>query len=188
MVNTKNKVYYYLLYASLLASFADSLFGPLYAVFVQNIGGGILDVGNTIALYSITTGILIIAAGKISDSVSKELLAFIGFGISALGTIGYLFIETSTQLYLLQLIFALSTALLTAPLSALFAKHIGKENSGFLWALQGGGEKILAGLGLLGGTFITYRFGFVAVFVCISIIQVAATLFQALVYVDSRKS
>jgi MFS family permease len=78
-------MYFYLLTSSLVANFADSLFGPLYAIYVQNIGGDILDVGNTMALYSIMTGVLIILFGKLSDHGRKELYATLGFALSAMG-------------------------------------------------------------------------------------------------------
>jgi MFS family permease len=172
-------MYFYLLASSLIANFADSLFGPLYAVYVQNIGGDILDVGNTMALYSIMTGILIILFGKLSDHGRKELYATMGFALSAVGTLGYVIIATPLQLYFLQIVFAISTALLSAPFSALFAEHIEKSKAGLLWALEGGGSKIIFGIGLLLGTFITYRFGFVTVFVIVFLFQTCATLILA---------
>lgn len=180
-------MYFYLLAASLVANFADSLFGPLYAIYVEGIGGDMLDVGNTMALYSIVTGVLIIIAGKLADEWNKELMTVIGFALSALGTCGYLVIETPMHLYILQFVFALSTALLSAPLSALFAQHINKKKAGLLWALDDGGGKILCGGGLLLGTFITYHFGFATIFVIILIFQIIATLLQTRVYMLSRK-
>jgi len=180
-------MYFYLLGASLIANFADSLFGPLYAIYVENIGGGVLDVGNSIALYSITTGVLIIIFGRISDYVSKELLATFGFALGALGTLCYLIIHSPAQLYALQILFAVSTALLSAPLTALFAKHINAEKSGLLWALEGGGGKIFAGLGLMLGTFITYKFGFTATFIFIFCLQMVATALQLLIFLNRLK-
>ncbi len=179
-------MYKYLLAASFFSTFADSLFGPLYAVYVQGIGGGILDVGNSVALYSIMTGILIILVGKISDRMSKELLATFGFLVSSVGTLCYLVISSPFQLYILQILFAVSTALLSAPLSALFAKHIENKNSGFMWALEGGGGKILAGIGIVCGTFVTYQFGFSTTFILISILQLCATILLFKVFLKRR--
>jgi MFS family permease len=181
-------MYFHLLTASLVANFADSLFGPLYAIFVQDIGGDILDVGNTIALSAISTGVLIIIFGKVSDHWSKELLATIGFGISAMGTLCYLFIQTPFHLYLLQLLFAISTALLSAPFSALFAQHISAKKAGLLWAFESGGSKILFGIGILLGTYITYRFGFHTIFILIFLLQVCSTTLLARMYILSKRN
>lgn len=181
-------MYPFLLSASLIANFADSLFGPLYAVYVQGIGGDILDVGNTIALYSIATGVLIIVFGKLSDHGNKSLFATIGLLLSTVGTLGYLAVKTPFHLYLLQILFAVSTAFLYAPFSALFAEHVEKKNSGLQWALEGGGGKILSGLGLLLGTYLAYRFGFVTVFLIIATFQTGATLLLFRVYLKTKRT
>lgn len=180
--------YKLLLFSSLVATFADSLFGPLYAIYVEGIGGGLLDVGNTIALYSVVTGVFIIVIGKISDRTNKMLLTTAGFALSALGTLAYLIIRTPSELYALQVVFALSTALLSAPLSALFAQHITKGREGFLWALEGGGGKVLFGVGVAIGTFTAHAFGFIAVFLIIACLQACAAISQAALFLASRKS
>ena len=180
--------YKLLLFSSLIATFADSLFGPLYAIYVEGIGGDLLDVGNTIALYSVATGILIIVAGKVSDRIPKALLTTSGFALAAFGTLAYLVIQTPVQLYALQIVFAVSTAFLSAPFSVLLAKHINKGEEGFMWALEGGGGKILFGVGVSIGTFITHAFGFVAVFLIIFCLQVCAAISQAILFTRSRKT
>ena len=80
--------YKILLIVSLLSNFADNLIGSFYAVFVQNIGGTILDIGYSMTIYSILTGLLIIGIGKISDSVNKKAITVIGFLLFALGNFG----------------------------------------------------------------------------------------------------
>lgn len=180
--------YKFLLFSSLIATFADSLFGPLYAIYVQGIGGNLLDVGNSIALYSVATGILIILAGKISDKINKALLTTAGFTISAFATLAYLVIKTPLELYLLQIVFALSTALLSAPFSALFAQHIKEEQAGLMWAFDAGGGKILTGVGISIGTFVTHAFGFMAVFFAIFFLQICAAVSQAMLYLKSKKT
>lgn len=181
-LTTPVPMYFYLLAASLTANFADSLFGPLYAIYVEGIGGDLLDVGNTVALYSVMTGLLIILIGKLADHFNKALLATIGFALSAIGTLCYLIVQTPAQLYALQIVFAVSTALLSAPLSALFAQYIDKKKAGLLWALEGGGGRIFFVLGLVIGTAVTHKFGFATIFVTIFTFQLFATLFQARVY------
>lgn len=179
--------YKFLLFSSLISTFADSLFGPLYAIYVQGIGGSLLDVGNSIALYSVATGALIIVAGKISDKINKVLLTTAGFTISAFATLAYLVIKTPVELYVLQVVFALSTALLSAPFSALFAQHIKEERAGLMWAFDAGGGKILAGIGISIGTFVTHAFGFMTVFFVIFFLQVCAAISQVMVYLESKK-
>lgn len=78
--------YKILLTASLLANFGDNLIGPFYAVFVEKIGGSILDMGYTVAVFAISAGILTIIVGKISDRINKKLITIVGYGFYALGS------------------------------------------------------------------------------------------------------
>jgi len=170
--------YKILLITSLLTNFADNLIGSFYAVFVQKIGGSILDIGYTITVYSIATGLLIILVGKISDKWNKKIITVWGLLFFAAGNFGYLFITHPYQLFVLQIVFAIGSACLAAPLSALFAKFIQKENEGLQWALDSGGSKIVVGIAVLIGTLIVSNFGFKVLFIIMGTIQLIAAGIQ----------
>ena len=176
------KTYKILLTASLLANFADNLIGPFYAVFVERIGGSILDIGFTVTVFGICTGILMIIIGKLSDKLNKELITVFGYGFYALGSLLYLFISSPLQLFGLQIVFALGTACLAAPLTALFARYIQKGKEGTQWGLEGGSAYIAV------GTLIISQFGFKSLFIIMFVIQILATLIQARLYFVSRKN
>ncbi|MFC1787869.1 MFS transporter [Patescibacteria group bacterium] len=182
-----NKQYKILLSASLLTSFADNLIGPFYAVFVERIGGDILDIGFTATVFSLSTGILIILIGKLSDKIKKELITTLGYLFFAIGSFGYLIISHPWQLFILQIVFALGTACLSAPLSALFAKFIQKGKEGFEWGLEGGGVYLAVGLAVFVGTLIVNYFGFKILFIAMFSIQVLATLIQTRILVTAKK-
>ena len=182
------KGYKILLSASLLANFGDNLIGPFYAVFVEKIGGNILDIGFTVTVFSICTGILIIIVGKISDKINKELITIFGYGFYALGSLLYLIISSPWQLFILQIIFALGTACLVAPLSALFAKYIQKGKEGAQWGLEGGSSFLAIGAASFVGTLVINQWGFAILFFVMFIIQVSATLAQTRLYFAVRKS
>src|SRR3989339_676333 len=103
-----NKYYKMLLSASLLANFGDNLIGPFYAVFVEKIGGSILDMGYTVTVFSVCTGFLMIIIGRISDKLNKELITIFGYTMYALGSLLYVFISSPWQLFGLQIVFAVS--------------------------------------------------------------------------------
>jgi MFS family permease len=182
------KTYKILLTASLLANFADNLIGPFYAVFVERIGGSILDIGFTVTVFGICTGILMIIIGKLSDKLNKELITVFGYGFYALGSLLYLFISSPLQLFGLQIVFALGTACLAAPLTALFARYIQKGKEGTQWGLEGGSAYIAVGIASFIGTLIISQFGFKSLFIIMFVIQILATLIQARLYFVSRKN
>jgi len=183
-----NNGYKILLSSTLLANFGDNLIGPFYAVFVQKIGGSILDMGYSITVFSICAGILMIIVGKISDKLNKELVSILGYSLYALGSILYLVISSPWQLFVLQIVFAVGTACLAAPLSALFAKYIQKGKEGLQWGLEGGGSRIVVGIAVFVGTFIVSQWGFRILFLLMFIIQITAALIQTKLYFATRKN
>jgi len=183
-----NKGYKILLTASLMANFGDNLIGPFYAVFVEKIGGSFLDIGFTVTVFSMCTGILMILVGKISDRLNKELVTIFGYGLYALGSFLYLIISSPWQLFILQVVFAFGTACLAAPLTALFAKYIQKSKEGEQWALEGGGSFLAVGVASFVGTLIVNQWGFKILFFTMFVVQVGATLVQTKLYFATRKN
>ena len=183
-----NNSYKILLSASLLENFGDNLIGPFYAVFVEQIGGSFLDLGYSVTLFSICTGILMIIIGRISDKLNKELITIAGYALYALGSLLYLTISSPWQLFGLQIVFALGTACLSAPLTALFAKYITKGKEGLQWGLEGGGAYIVVGIAVLIGTFMVNQWGFEILFFTMFLIQVSAVIVQTKLYFVTRKT
>ena len=181
------KAYKILLSASLMANFGDNLIGPFYAVFVEKIGGSILDMGFTVTVFGLSTGMLMILVGKISDKLNKKLITILGYGMYALGSLPYLIISSPWQLFILQIIFAIGTACLSAPLIALFAKHIEKGKEGSQWGLEGGGAYLAVGIASFIGTLIINQWGFTILFLTMFIIQLGATLIQTKLYFATKK-
>lgn len=182
------KEYKILLVASLLVNFGDNLIGPFYAIFVQNIGGNILDIGYTMTVFGICTGILMIIIGKVSDKINKELITLVGYFSYALGGLGYLMISNPWQLFILQLVFAFGTACLSAPLTALFSKFINKGEEGFQWGLSGGGSYIMVGLAVFAGTLVVNYLGFTFLFLAMFSVQILATLVQIKFYFLTKQT
>ena len=181
-----NNVYKTLLAATLLANFGDNLIGPFYAVFVEQIGGSILDMGYSITVFGICTGILMIIIGKLSDQINKELITIIGYLLYAIGSLFYLLISSPWQLFVLQIIFAVGTACLSAPLTALFAKHIQKGKEGLQWGIEGGGSFIVVGIAVFVGTLIVDQWGFRILFLSMFAMQMMAVIVQTRLYFSTR--
>ena len=173
-----NRGYKILLAASLLSGFADNLIGSFYAVFVQKIGGSILDIGYSMTIFSIAAGILIILVGKISDKLNKKYITVFGYLLFSLGNLGFLVITEPYQLFMLQIVFALGVACLSGPMSSLFAQFIEKKNDGFQWSLGSGSSRIVTGLAVLTGTFILSHAGFQALFIIMGALGFIAACIQ----------
>ena len=57
------------------------LLGPVYAIYVKEIGGNIMDIGWSWAAFSLFAGILTVIMGKIEDKKDKIKATMLGYGI-----------------------------------------------------------------------------------------------------------
>lgn len=165
-----------LLYASNLWYLAEGMLGPLFALYVNQIGYSLFDVSWTWALYLITLGIIIIFVGYLSDTYSKEKFLFWGYFSHAICTFGYLFVENTFHLALVQIGLGISAGFSTPTWNALYARYENKEHDGLTWGLANGIDSICTGAALIiGGIVITYT-SFKLLFVMMGILHLLATL------------
>lgn len=105
--------------------FAGSLFGPLYAVYVQGIDNRIISVSVSWAVFMIASTVFMYFVGKYGDKIhEKEYLLAGGFLVRAVAWFGYIYVTNITSLLIIQIILGLGQALGTPAWNVLFAKHL----------------------------------------------------------------
>ena len=171
-----------LLWSSNIWALGEGMLGPLFAVFAQRIGGNILDITWAWAIYLGMTGMLTIVAGNVSDRIwqwcGRERLMVAGYGLNALCTFGYLFVDTTTGLFLVQAGLGMALALSSPTWSALYARYSpGEEQAGKSWGLVAGGQRLTLAVAILLGGYIVNRYSFDALFIAMGTVQVIATLY-----------
>jgi len=156
--------------------FGSTLFGPLYAVFVQKIGG-ILLISVSSAAYFVSASLFLWLVGRLGDRVKeKELMLGASYLIRTVGYLCFLFVDSAFGLILLQMFFGLAEALGTPTFGALFAKHVDGEIEVLEysdWALV---ACLIMALGSLIGGYLVSALGFGVLFVVISILCFCAFL------------
>ncbi len=176
-----------LIWSSNIWNFGDGLLGPLFAVFAQGIGGNILDITWAWGAYLIVMGIGVIVVGTISDKVSKLPILFAGYVLSTICTFGYLLVDSTTMLFLIQGGLGVATALANPTYFALLARHSPKESDGALWGWADGRDKIATGLAVFAGGFVVSTYSFHVLFITMGCLQFLATLYLArLFFVEHR--
>jgi len=161
-----------LLFLSAIVNLAGGMLGPIYAVFVEQIGGNILTAGWAIALFSIATGVFIILLGKWEDRFrNKEALVVAGYSLNVVGFIGYLFITHPMQLFLIQIIFALAEAIVTPAFDGLYSSLLDRGRFASEWGMWEGTYYIVTAVAAFIGSGIAYLFGFGALFVFMAAIS-----------------
>ncbi len=173
-----------LLWSSNLWALGEGMLGPLFAVFAQRIGGSILDITWAWAIYLGMTGILTIVTGGVSDRIwqwcGRERLLVAGYALNALCTFGYLFVHTTTGLFLVQAGLGVALALSSPTWSALYARYSpGEEKAGYAWGLVAGEQRLILAIAIMLGGYIVNHYSFNALFIGMGAVQVIATLYLA---------
>lgn len=167
-----------LLLSNYVNIFGYSLFAPLYALFVFEVGGSAFHAGATWGLYMLAAGLIMFLFSFIEDHVHRLRKKMIvgGYFVLSLGALSFILVQNPMHIYWVQLINALGVGMLDPAWKAVYAKDedIGKESEE--WALFDGGDKILIAVAaFLGGVFIT-SYSFKQLFLVMFAIQFVAAV------------
>ncbi|MCX6815926.1 MAG: MFS transporter [Candidatus Aenigmarchaeota archaeon] len=164
-----------LLMASIVANFGFGLFSPLYAIFVEHIGGDILSASGAWAIYTFFTGAIIIILGRLEDhKLNKRLMVFSGYFILAIGSLGYFFVETPIHLFVVQMIAGIGIAVIEPAWDGLFSIYLDRGRESFEWSLWSGGTRIALAVAALAGGIIVTLYGFRTMFILMFIVNILA--------------
>lgn len=150
---------------------AASVLGPIYALFVKRIGGDLLDASVTFAVYMLTAGVIVFLLGLWEDK-SKHQAKFVilGYGISVMGYAGYLLVNSTFSLFIVQAILGLSAALKDPAYDALFSNAGGKHLA-LAWGEWEAMDYVVWGAGALIGGLIAQQFGFQVLLWCMFVLS-----------------
>ncbi len=154
-----------LLAADFFIILAMGMIAPIYAVFVENIGGDILDAGSTWAIFALTAGILVYIIGKWEDKDKHYAkMLFVGYSLRSLGFVGYMFVQNTYQLFAVQVLFGISMAVATPSFDALFSSYLDKGKYATEWGVWEAMNMIVSAVAALIGGVIAKYFGFNTLF------------------------
>jgi hypothetical protein len=165
--------------ASFTSYFAEAFLGPIYAIFVKNIGGDVFEAGATYAIFAIVSGIFIFTVGRsMFFKTHLRQMIVLGFGLFTLGGIGYLLVQNPIQLFILQIFMGLAEGILEPSWDGLFSADLTEEQSAHSWATFAGGKSILVGIGALVGGALVTLYSFHTLFYVVIFLNFLATLFS----------
>ncbi len=149
-----------------LVVFSAAMLGPIYALFVQDIGGDILDTGLAAGVFTATAGIVVFLSGRFSDRIREsELIVAAGYAIMGIGFFSYTWVDTVVHLLIVQVIIGFGQALCSPSFDALYSKHLDPERSGSQWGAWESMNYFAVAFGALAGSAVVSLFGFQALFV-----------------------
>jgi len=151
---------------------AGGLFGPIYAIFVQDIGGDLLTAGGAYGAFAIAAGVLVFILGKWEDHVKHlEKLLIASYALSCVGFLGYLLIQRPLHLFMVQIIFGIANAINKPAYDALYSKYLNKRKFASQWGMWESMVWITTGIAAVIGGFIARAHGFRPLFIIMLIIS-----------------
>lgn len=161
---------------------ASGMFAPLFALFVENfiVDGSAMVVSIAMGIYLVSRSLLQIPIATTIDRIKGErddfLLMVIFSLFSSFSLFLYLFIDQAWQLFLVQLLLGVSTAITYPSYMALFTRHIDRHREGTEWGiyytLTDMGSAVLA---VLGG-YLATQYSFDALIITTALISIAGSL------------
>lgn len=156
-----------LLITDVLMLTATAMLTPFYVLFVNKIGGSILDAGAATSIFALVAGMTSLAAGRFTVEVKRrDKLVGVCFMLIGIGFIGYLFVTSVWQLAVVQAFVGLVTAWSSPAYDALYTAHTtGRKLAALQWSAWEAGSYFSIAIGALLGSIIVNYFGFHALFV-----------------------
>lgn len=174
-----------LLLSNGLVLVALAMLVPVYALFVQKVGGGALSAGLTAGALGLASGVSALISGKLIDRIPASRTRYVlvvGWLLIGLSMLLYLLVHSVAALFVVQLLAGFVKTISAPAFDTLYARHLDKKSTGQEYGLWEASFFLTAGVGsILGGIIVAYA-GFNGVF-----LAMAALSFIAALYILSLK-
>ncbi len=183
MIRRTNTFYRVLVSSWALSSFSEGVILPIYAIFVQHIGGDILDVGWAMGIFLITEGIFTTLVHRVHWSPRMRIFLMIfGWAVWLSGICFYFFISNIWTLFVAQILAAVGNAIADPVFDAELADHTDMSLKEYEWGLWEGSKAFIDGIAAIVGAFIAFAFGF-RILIYVMIATATASFLMILWYV-----
>jgi MFS family permease len=176
-----NKSLRVLLLTNAFILFAGAMLGPIYAIFVEDIGGHVLEAGLAGAVFALAAGITSLFSGYVADKMkNRVLIVVIGYMVMGAGFLFYNWVNSIATLFLAQIVIGIGEALYSPAFDLVYTRHLDKGKAGKQW---GGWESMnyfTVALGAGFGGWLAYRWGFTPLFVIMSGLCLISSLYLLL--------
>lgn len=164
-----NKALRILLTTNALVLMAAAMLGPIYALFVQKVGGDLMEASVAGGIFALTAGLTTLITGKFSDKVKEnELIVVIGYSLMGIGFLLYLWVNSIGFLFFVQVIIGLGEAIYSPAFDAVYSKHLDGHKSGSQWGAWESMNYFTAAFGAIAGGALVTLFNFQLLFVLMS--------------------
>ena len=170
-----NKALRVLLFTNALVLVAGAMLGPIYALFVEKIGGSLLDASITGGIFALAAAITTFAAGKYADKTKHDerIVAF-GYLVMGIGFFLYMFVNSIWFLFAVQVLIGFAEAIYSPAFDLLYTKHVSKTKMGAEWGTWEALNYLSLAVGAVIGGLVVTTLGFNAIFIIMGILAVSS--------------
>lgn len=156
-----------------------AMLAPIYAVYVDNIGGDLLDAGIAAALFAAAAGVTSLVSGAFADRVKhKHRLVGFGYILTGFGFLSYIFVDSVWQLFAAQVFIGLIQASYDPVFDGLYTKFIGNvKRASSRWGLWEAGNYFSIAIGSVTGAAIVAYTSFATMFILMASLCFASGMY-----------
>jgi len=173
-----NKALRILLITNGMILLAAAMLGPIYALFVEKVGGDLLDASLAGSVFAFIAGTTVLLSGKYADKFKeKKLFVVLGYIITGIGFLLYTQVNSVWFLLLIQALIGFGEAVYNPSFDAIYSEHLDSGKGGTEWGAWEAMNYYATAIGaLIGGTIVTH-FGFNPIFVIMAILCFASAFY-----------
>lgn len=155
-----------LLSTNALILLSGAMLAPIYAIYVEDIGGDLMDASLTGGIFALAAGVTSIITGKYADKARRmDWIMIIGAVIMSIGFFLFAKVENIFGLFLVQTLIGLGQAIYYPPYDALYSLHISKKKAASTWAAWESMDYFVTAGGAVVGGYIASTWGFQPLFI-----------------------
>lgn len=165
-----------------------NILAPVYAIYIQRIGGGILDASFSIGTYALLSGILYFVFSRFKERPAHyKPLLFFGYCMYAVAYIGYVFASAPWHVFVIQGWLALADTILNPCWSAVIATSLTTGSERGIYSKFYGIRSIFEALGAFMGGIAIAMFGFTYTFLLMTVFSLCSAFLTLFLKIDTKK-
>jgi MFS family permease len=166
-----NKALRILLITNGMVLISGAMLIPIYALFVEEIGGSLMDASLTGGIFALVAGITTLFAGRFADRIKRdELIVAYGYAISGIGFMLYNFVDSIWFLFAVQALVGFAEAFYSPAFDKLYTKHVTMKKAGREWGVWESLNYFSIAIGAIVGGLIVTAFSFKLLFMIMAVL------------------
>jgi len=172
------KIYGLVMLSSIFFGLGIGLYGPVYAIFVKNLGGSLIDIGVAYSILLILQGLMVIPFGELTDRYGTKKLSIISTLLFALAAFLYAFwAKDVLSVFVVQAIIGISTAAGSPSWPLMLFRVSGRGRRSLRYGILQAGMYVGEGVAGIVGAAIAAFISFQALFVGVGILLLTSAFF-----------